>query len=132
MQTSRSGYKLDKEEMIRMANNWLNARTEDGFFDVPLMRAWLGFAYFNCQVILGPPKYTHCILTCVSADGKDWTPAMLFTYNPVLMSPAAKIFVFQVCGIVIDQPRGGKKVYATESADMVSAFFKPHTVGNSL
>ena len=34
MQTSRSGYKLDKEEMIKMAKNWLNARTDDGFFDV--------------------------------------------------------------------------------------------------
>lgn len=61
---------------------------------------------------------------------------MLFTYNPAFKSPAAKSF-FTKYGIdprrvvVIDQPRGGKRVYATESADMVSAFFKLHTVNKS-
>jgi hypothetical protein len=35
------------------------------------------------------PKYTNCILTCIWADGKSWTPAMLFTYNPAFRTEAA-------------------------------------------
>ena len=27
-------------------------------------------------------RYTNCIITCVFADGKNRTPALLFTYNP--------------------------------------------------
>jgi transposase len=34
MQTSRAGYKLDKDEILEMATNWLNARTDAGFFNV--------------------------------------------------------------------------------------------------
>ena len=82
------------------------------------------------------PKYTNCILTCVWADGKNWTPAMLFTHNPAFRSEAAgelleKFDIDPRRVVVIDQPRGGKKVYATESADMVSAFFKLHTVNKT-
>ena len=61
---------------------------------------------------------------------------MLFTYNPAFGRDDAEKF-FEKYGIdgtrvvIIAQPAGKKKTYATESAPMVSAFFKYHTVNKS-
>jgi hypothetical protein len=58
---------------------------------------------------------------------------MLFTYNKAFCDEAAEEF-FEKSGIsgdrvvVIGQPAGKRKTYATECAAMISAFFKHHTV----
>lgn len=58
---------------------------------------------------------------------------MMFTYNAEFRSERAKQ-LFRELGIdagrvvVLDQPKGGRKVYATESHDMVSTFFALHTI----
>jgi hypothetical protein len=58
---------------------------------------------------------------------------MLFTYNPAFGKEDAEKY-FEKYGIdgtrvvVIGQPAGKKKTYATECSSMVSAFFKHHTV----
>ena len=81
----------------------------------------------------GRPKYTNCIVTCVWADGKPWTKAMLFTYNKDFKSDRAKQLFRELnidAGrvVVLDQVGGARKVYATECPDFVSTFFDLHTV----
>lgn len=34
VRTRREGYRLDKATMLKMATDWLNARTDEGFFNV--------------------------------------------------------------------------------------------------
>ena len=68
MQTSRSGYKLDN--IVR------TQRVSEILFVLPIL-----IVRPQPRLRRATPKYTNCILTCVWADGKDWTPAMLF-YNP--------------------------------------------------
>jgi hypothetical protein len=58
---------------------------------------------------------------------------MMFTYNAEFRSERAKQLFRELnidAGrvVVLDQPRGGRKVYATESHDMISTFFAFHTV----
>jgi hypothetical protein len=72
-------------------------------------------------------------VTCVWADGKPWTKAMLFTYNKDFRSDRAKQLFRELnidAGrvVVLEQPGGSRQVYATECADFVSTFFDLHTV----
>lgn len=58
---------------------------------------------------------------------------MLFTYNKDFRSDRAKQILRELNidegrVVVLDQPKGARKVYATECADFVSTFFALHTV----
>jgi hypothetical protein len=59
MQTFRAGYKLDKDEILEMATNWLKARTDAGFFNVhPSELGSIDFT-FTSQRTYRPRSYSR-------------------------------------------------------------------------
>lgn len=97
-----------------------------------------------------PPKsksavstYTNCIITCVWADGKNRTPAMLFTYNqkfrrdrnPTKKRKAELVYLDKCltrCEIDADrivyvgEEKGEDRTFVAESADLVRRFFETY------
>jgi transposase len=59
MQTSSKGYKLDKDQLLNIATNWLNERTTEGFFDIhPSELGSIDFT-FTSQRTYRPRSYTR-------------------------------------------------------------------------
>lgn len=59
MQTSSKGYKLDKDQLLNIATNWLNERTEEGFFNVDLSQLGSIDFTFTSQRTYRPRSYAR-------------------------------------------------------------------------
>lgn len=59
MQTSSKGYKLDKDQLLNISTNWLNERTEEGFFNVDLSQLGSIDFTFTSQRTYRPRSYAR-------------------------------------------------------------------------
>ncbi len=90
-------------------------------------------------------SFTNCIITVLWADGKNWTPPMLFTFNPAFRTDRApterrskQVDYFHECldkyGInqervkYIGKDKLEMKKYARECPDLVRLFFEYYKV----
>jgi hypothetical protein len=93
-QHKTAGFKLDTASLCLIALDWLRSSS----LDMPrstlcsidfafsghrrdLRSSWSPVGGAQPKSGMAVSTYTNCIITCVWADGKNRTPAMLFTYD---------------------------------------------------
>ena len=152
-QNKTAGFKLDVASLCNLALHWLRTTP----LDVPrsklcsvdfafsghrkdLRSSWspVGAAQPKSRTALS--TYTNCIITCVWADGKNRTPAMLFTYDQKFRrdrSPTEKhkaevayldecLTRYEICAdriVYVGKEKGENRTFVTESANLVRSFF---------
>jgi len=94
----RSGYQIEASVLKELIWNWINERRIEGILDwIPSKMCSIDFVYTGhhndhrktySQAGSSQPtsdiaisSYTNCIITCIWADGKNRTPAVLYTFN---------------------------------------------------
>jgi hypothetical protein len=88
-------------------------------------------------------KYTNAILTCVWSDGRNRTPALMFTYNPLFRTDRPltqirtrnmkqRLAAFEASGVdpsrvvYVGELKGEKHTYVSERADLVQRFVEKY------
>ena len=157
-QNKTAGFKLDAASLCSLALHWLRITP----LDVPRARLCsVDFAFSGHRKDLrsswspvggaqprsgtAVSKYTNCIITCVWADGRNRTPAMLFTYDQKFRrdrSPTekrqAEVAYLDECLtryeidaeriVYVGKEKGENRSFVAESADLVRRFFKTYGV----
>ncbi len=157
-QNKTAGFKLDIASLCRLALDWLRTTP----LDVPRSKLCsIDFAFSGHRKDLrsswspiggAQPKsgtavstYTNCFLTCVWADGKNRTPAMLFTYDQRFRwdrSPTEKrraevayldeyLTRYKIDAeriVYVGKGKGENRKFVAESADLVRRFFETYGV----
>lgn len=157
-QNKTAGFKLDVASLCNLALHWLRTTP----LDVPRSKLCsIDFAFTGHRKDLrsswspvggAQPKsgtavstYTNCIITCVWADGKNRTPAMLFTYDQKFRrdrSPTekrkAEVAYLDECLtryeidadriVYVGKEKGENRTFVAESADLVRRFFETYGV----
>lgn len=157
-QTKTKGYKLAASELCNIALNWLK---NTPLSVEPSKLASIDFVFTGHRTdrrtsfaLCGGPQpksaggvstYTNCIVTCVWADAKNHTPAMLFTLNPQFrrnrhatarrsrqvddLDRCLEFYCIKADRIVhIGKQKGEKGCYASESPDLLRRFFEHYGV----
>jgi transposase len=158
-QHKTAGFKLDTASLCHLALDWVRTTP----LDVPRAKLCsIDFAFSGHRKDLGSswspvggaqPKsgtavstYTNCVITCVWADGKNRTPAMLFTYDQRFRkdrSPTekrkAEVTYLDECLtrykigakriVYVGKEKGENRKFVAESADLVRRFFETYGVG---
>ena len=158
-QNKTAGFKLDVASLCSLALRWLRTTP----LDVPrsklcsidftfsghrrdLRSSWTPVGGPQPRSGIAVSTYTNCIITCVWADGKNRTPAMLFTYDQKFRrdrSPTekrkAEVAYLDECLtryeieadriVYVGKKKGENRNYVTESADLVRRFFEKFGVG---
>jgi transposase len=157
-QNKTAGFKLDVASLCGLALHWLRTTP----LDVPRSRLCsIDFAFSGHRKDLrsswspvggAQPRsgtavstYTNCIITCVWADGRNRTPAMLFTYDQKFRrdrSPTekrkAEVAYLDECLrcyeidadriVYVGKEKGENRTFVAESADLVRRFFETYGV----
>lgn len=152
-QNKAAGFKLDVASLCRLALHWLRTTP----LDVPrsklcsvdftfsghrkdLRSSWSPVGGAQPKSRTAVSTYTNCIMTCVWADGKNRTPAMLFTYHQKFRrdrSPTkkrqAEVAYLDECLrrhaigadriVYVGQEKGEHRTFVTESSDLIRRFF---------
>jgi hypothetical protein len=158
-QHKTGGFKLDTASLCRLALDWLQTTS----LNVPRSKLCsIDFAFTGHRKDLrsswspvggAQPKsgtavstYTNCIITCVWADGKNRTPAMLFTYDQRFRrdrSPTEKrravvaylneaLMHYKIDAeriVYVGKEKGENRKFVAENADLVRRFFATYGVG---
>ena len=157
-QNKAAGFKLSSASLCNLALHWLRTTP----LDLPRSKLCsVDFAFSGHRKDLrsswspvggSQPKsrtsvstYTNCIITCVWADGKNRTPAMLFTYNQKFRrdrNPTekrnAEVVHLDECLtryeidedriVYVGKEKGENRTFVTENADLVRRFFEVYGV----
>ena len=157
-QHKTAGFKLDTASLCRLALDWLQTTP----LDMPrsklcsidfvfsghrrdLRSSWSPVGGAQPKSGTAESTYTNCIITCVWADGKNRTPAMLFTFDQRFRrdrSPTErrrvqvayldecltryKIGVERI--VYVGKEKGEGRKFVAESADLVRRFFETYGV----
>lgn len=155
-QNRTAGYKLSESALANVGCSWISSVRKSGFFDVPYDKLCsVDFTFTGHRTErrttyspVGAPqprnsvassKYTNCILTCLWADGKFWTPCMLFTRDPKFdlhrnstkkrdaedqhLRRMLKRYKIDYDRIRYMGAKGDAGVYVSESRELVDMFF---------
>jgi transposase len=158
-QHKTAGFKLDTASLCRLALDWLRSTplnvsrpalcSIDFAFSGhrrDLRSSWSPVGGAQPKSGMAVSTYTNCIITCVWADGKNRTPAMLFTYDQRFRrdrSPTgrrtAEVAYLDECLtrykidaqriVYVGEEKGENRKFVPESADLVRRFFQTYGVG---
>ena len=157
LKMKKSGYTLDHDSMADILWGFVDSCRQSGYF-----KRWrskicsIDFTYTSHRTGnpqgYGPightspkttkkvPSFTNCIITCIWADGKNHTPAVLFTFNPKfrrdLSKTVARCLLEKALDAALEEydinpnrvvyvgkPKGEKRTYVPETAELVRLFF---------
>jgi transposase len=158
MQTKKTGYKASVSSLCEVMLDWLLLTN----LDVPLhLLCSVDFTFTGHRLerhfTYAPSggaqpmsdrsrtSYTNCIITCVWADGKNRTPAVLYTLDPkfrrdrkVTASNKDDVAWLDEClrdygvnperVVYVGKGKGEKGNYVSESADLLRRFFEYYRV----
>jgi transposase len=158
-QHKTTGFKLDTASLCHLALNWLRTTP----LDVPrsklcsidfsftghrkdLRSSWSPVGGAQPKSGMAVSSYTNCVITCVWADGKNRTPAMLFTYDQRFRrerSPTEKrkadmayldecLTRYKIDAeriVYVGNEKSEHRKYVAESPDLVRRFFETYGVG---
>ncbi len=157
-QNKTSGFKLDAASLCKLTLNWLRSTP----LDVPrsnlcsidfvfsghrkdLRSSWSPVGGTQPKSGTAVSRYTNCIITCVWADGKNRTPAMLFTYDqkfrknrsPTKKRTAETVYLDKCLAnykidadriVYVGKEKGETRAFVAESANLVRRFFEAYEV----
>lgn len=157
-QHKTAGFRLDTASLCHLALDWLRTTPLDVYRSKlcsidfaytghrkDLRSSWSPVGGARPRSGTAISTYTNCIITCVWADGKNRTPAMLFTYDQRFRrdrSPTekrkAEVAYLDDCLaryeidaeriVYVGEEKGENRKFVAESADLVRRFFKMYGV----